>query len=249
MKSKIFISLLCLLFLITGCTSNNLNSVKKIDLVLLEYIKTGEVNYNKLNKKEEKLVNNFIESEKEENKIVNLSSYSNLSDIDNSNNPTSFGVFEKDGKYYINYTDLEFMQNTESEFLEDLDTYVYEEAIVYYDGKVVSLIKDYVPLIPEDTSNHLRYNYAYRGTATYEDAIISYYNSLHDDTGMKIIYQLNNNKIDDIDIEFNMTDTLYMVENTSNNNVSIVTILLISIAIIGLVTGIVLIKVKKAQTI
>lgn len=248
MKNKILI-LLCSLFLITGCTSTNINSTKKMDSVLLEYIKTGEIDYDKLNKKEEKLINDFIESEKEENKIVNLSSYSNLSDIDNSGNPTTFGVYEKDGNYYINYSDLEFMQNTESELIEDLDNYIYEEAIVYYDGKVVSLIKDYVPLIPTDTSNHLRYNYAYRGTATYEDAIVSYYNSLHDDTGMKIIYHLKNNKITDIDIEFNMTDTLYMVENTSNNNVSIVTILLISIAIIGLVVGIVLIKVKKAQTI
>ena len=249
MKRKNLIIFISCLFLLTGCSSSNLNSAQKMDDALLNYVQTGEISLDKLNKNEKKLVEEFIKSEKKENKVVNLSSFANISDIDTFNNNDTIGVYEKNGNFYIKYTDIDFVENSDSELIEDEGFPIYEEAVVYYDGKILNLFKDAVPLIPDETKLNLRYNYAYRGTATYEDAIVSYYNSLHDDTGMKIIYHLKNNKIADIDIEFNMTDTLYMVENTSNNNVSIVTILLISIAIIGLVVGIVLIKVKKAQTI
>ncbi len=108
MKKKILLILLFgISFIMCGC-ANNIDSAEKMDDIVLSLLRNKTYETKGLSKNEIKLINDFINKEKADNKIINLNLLSSYSDLDYENNADSQGVYEDNGIYYIKYSDIAF---------------------------------------------------------------------------------------------------------------------------------------------
>jgi len=203
--------------MICGC-SNNLASSQKMDDIVVSLLRNSTYSKENLTKEEIKLIDSFIDSEKYENKVINLSTFNNYNDISPTEESNTNGVYEENGKYYIKYKDLVFNKNNDSEQEIVTDDTAYYIARIVFDGKALEIEKNIIPILYDDTKNSAKYTYNYRGTATYKDSIISYYNSIHDDTGMRIIFNITDSKIMSINIAYDISNDIYVISNKSDNS-------------------------------
>ncbi len=246
MKKRIlFILLLGISLMLCGC-SNNLSSAEKMDNVVLSLLKNRTYETKGLSKNEIKLIDNFITKEEANNKIINLNSLGAYSDLDSENHEDSNGVYEENGIYYIKYSDIVFEKNDDSG--DSPDEYIYYATTIYYNGRILNITKDIIPILYDDTVTNSKYLYSYRGTATYNNAIVSYYNSLYDDTGMRIIFNLENKKITSIDIAYDVSNNIYKID--AENSLSTKTgNLLFVISLVIVLTFAVIFIIKKVISV
>ena len=247
MKKIIIITLLLMIsFITSGCTSN-LSSAQKMDNIVLSLLNNKNYVASGLYKNEINLIDAFIKKEKYNNKIINLNSLSKYSDLSSTNHKDSNGVYEEKGVYYIKYSDIVFEKIVDSEKTDNSNDISYYATTLYFNNRELNITKDIIPVLYEDTKDNLKYNYTYRGTSIYNDAIVSYYNSVYDDTGMQIVFNLKNKKIFNINIVYDVSNNIYNIENNVSNNIFGVTIIIIGILLI-LTLGIFLITKKVAMT-
>ncbi len=214
MKKKILLILLLgISFMICGCASN-IDSAQKMDDAVLSLLRNKTYETKGLSKNEINLINDFINKEKANNKIINLNLLSSYSDLDSEKNADSKGVYEENGIYYIRYSDIVFEKINDSG--DSPDDYIYYATTIYFNGRILNITKDIIPVLYDDTANNPKYLYTYRGTSTYNNAIVSYYNSLYDDTGMRIIFNLENKKITSIDIAYDISNNIYNIDQETS---------------------------------
>lgn len=244
-KKNLLILLLGISLMLCGC-SNNADSVDKMDNIVLSLLKNKTYETKGLSKNEINLIENFITKEEFDNKIINLNSLSIYSDIDSENHDDSKGIYEENGIYYIKYSDIVFEKINDSG--DSPDDYIYYATTIYYNGRVLNITKDIIPILYDDTAINSKYIYVYRGTSTYNNAIVSYYNSLYDDTGMRIIFNLEKNKITSIDIAYDISNNIYEIEEETSDTSKTGNIIFI-ISIVIILTFTVIFIVKKAISV
>lgn len=245
-KNILLILLLGISLMLCGCTSN-VDSADKMDNVVLSLLRNKTYETKGLSKHEISLIEDFITKEKIENKIINLNSLSAYSDLDYENHADSKGVYEENGIYYIRYSDIVFEEINDSG--DSPEDYIYYATTIYYNGRILNISKDVIPVLYDDTANNSKYMYTYRGTATYNNAIVSYYNSLYDDSGMRIIFNLKSNKITSIDIEYDVSNSVYEIEDktttsskTGNLLFIISIVIILTVALIFLIKKVILVR-------
>lgn len=247
MKKSILLILLLIISSITcGCTSN-LSSAEKMDDIVLSLLKNKNYIASGLNNNEIILIDEFIKKEKYSNKIVNLNSLSKYSDLSYTKHDNSNGVYEEDGIFYIKYSDILFEKIVDSEITNNSNDINYYATTIYFNNRELNITKDIIPILFEDTKDNIKYTYTYRGTSTYSDAIVSYYNSVYDDTGMQIVFSLKNKKISSINIVYDVSNNIYNIKNIDSINLFGVNVVIIGILLI-LTFGILLISKKVALT-
>ncbi len=243
-KNILLILLLGISFMLCGCT-NNVNSAEKMDDVILSLLRNKTYETDGLSKNEISLIESFITKEKADNKIINLNLLSAYSDLDSENHDDSQGVYEENGIYYIKYSDILFEKINDSEEINSSNDYIYYATTIYFNGHILNITKDIIPILYDDTVTNSKYVYTYRGTATYNNAIVSYYNSLYDDTGMRIIFNLENNKIASIDIAYDVSNNIYEIDEETSTSSKTGNILFI-ISLVIILTFAIIFIVRKA---
>lgn len=198
----------------SGCSSN-ITSAEKMDDVVVSLLRNKEYSHKGLDKNEIILIDNFIKKEAYQNKILNLSSLSENSDVDLEIHSDSQGVYKQNGIFYMKYSDINFETVNDSETSQP---YTYLATNIYFNGRVLNITKEIIPILYDDTKENPKYSYTYRGTVKYKDAIVSYYNSVSDDTGMRIVFSLNKNKISNIDMFYDISNSLYNVVSDTKDS-------------------------------
>ena len=190
------IKLLCLLFIIiimTGCSSGfTAKNAQNISYKIYEYIK-NDYKPKGLSKEEKEIFDDFIESTKEENYVVNLSEvYTfDMTDWHQLNDSNNEYVYEENGDYKIKYSDIEWTQYEYGSY-----------ATIKFDESYHVLYKSYVPLLNEETKDNDNYLYILDFTNVESNKIESYYKSLNGVGGMIIRYNLDGKNLRDISVIF-----------------------------------------------
>ena len=234
---KIFI-LLLLVFCLTGCSNGN--QLKEFSDLIIESHRNQDVDISKLNTYNQEVFNNFLDQQLVEKKVINLSNLIMFGgeDFDTDENDTESVYFEK-GKYYIKYTDLNFVK------INDL-----EIATIIAGGYELEIFKDLVPVLYSET-NKERFNYRYMGFKEYDGYVNYYYRSYTDGSMLTIKYTLIDNKISNVDLiydyafsvdeELNIEDT-----NMKLNTWNIILIVLFGVVILAVIVLTLIYKKKEA---
>jgi len=172
---------------------------------------------NKLNKSEKQLIEKFREEQDPDNLVIELNTYFNEYNLTTEAN--TYGVYNENGKYYIKYKDINFIDMN----YDDNDTGYSTLAIINCNGYEIYLSEEMFPILYYDTLDDPRYNFSYLGEEELEDEIDVKYVSYADDTGLIIRYIKENNKIVDIKLEYLVgikVDT--EIKNESNNALGVI---------------------------
>lgn len=188
---KLILMILFILIACSGC-SNSKKSAYKIANVIAKGINQEKPDTSKLNKNELRIYNEFRESQKKDNYVINLSKlnyYDVYHDIKLDNDSD---VYLEDGDYKIKYNDI---------------IWYPKEDMPYFTPKLgnnrVEVSKNLVPLYYEETKNvyHFVYDY-YKETS---DGIEFYYHSIEELGGLVIKFDFKNNKINNINLVYDIT--------------------------------------------
>lgn len=228
-KIKI-LSVLIVAVLMTGCTSNfTAKNAQNISYKIYEYIK-GNYKTDGLSKEEKKIFDDFIESVKEDNYIVNLSEVytfdmTDWHQLDDSNDEY---VYEENGDYKIKYSDINWTKYEYGEY-----------ATIKVDGSYRVLYKGYVPLINEETKDSDNYLYILDFTNVDDNKIESYYKSLNGTGGMVIKYKLDGKKLNDIVVIFMPEYDVTHSETKPKVAKNIILVIVIISIVVGFAYGII----------
>ena len=194
---RILISVLTLLLLITGCSKKD----KQLDIMSDAIIKMHQdYNYEPkgLNKENKKLLSEFKELQKAENKIINISKLDLFSDDIITEEPNSKGVYFENGNYYIKYNDLEFVPVNSEDYI----------ATINVNGYIINLSKSDFPILFYETSG-IDYKYRFIKKVLEENKVYYYYRSYGNSSMLTIEYELNDKKIENIDLVY---DKYYLLD-------------------------------------
>jgi len=186
--------ILLTIFLLTGCTN-----IKKQTEILSDTIVNliYDCNYDisNLSNDNKRILNDLLEKEKYENKTINISKL-NLFKEDGRDlsYPTTNGVYKENNEYFIKYSDLNFIKD---------DSMLESMSYIFVEGYPIAFSKDEYPIIQTDTCGNVNYRYRYMKREKEKNNMIYYYKSFGNGGMLKIIYKLNKNKIEDIDLIFN----------------------------------------------
>lgn len=186
--------LILTLFLLTGCT-NIKKQTEVLSDSIVSLIYDCNYDYSSLNNENKRILNEFLEKEKFDNKVINISNLDLFAEEGRDTTMgTTNGVYKENDEYFIKYSDLNFITK---EYINDSIAYLY------VDGYAISLLKDEYPIIQTDTCGNVNYRYRYMKREKEKNNMIYYYKSFGNGSMLKIIYKLNGNKIEDIDLIFN----------------------------------------------
>ena len=174
--------------ILTGCSKSTEQMAKNISKKIIEAHHTENVNLKGLNKEEKELFNNYINNEKKENKVINITK-NVLFDPDSYSESNTYGIYSKDDDYYISYSDIVWQETL------DRDDYY---AVISLNGMQNGLMKSQVPILYDETHDNPKYNYEFLKSKRDKDTIIYYYKSKYDNSGFTIEYHLDGTKINDI---------------------------------------------------
>lgn len=233
--------ILALIFGICGCTTKDLmKQTEEISDVIINLYQDIYYDYSFLPDDSIKIVNKLKEYEESSEKSINLTKNMLLNPESYTTEKDSEGVYVKNDEYHVYYNKLKF-NNTD----EDGRKY----AIVNANNEVAVIYKDEWPILYKDTKNNVNYRYRYMDSVREDNKIKYYYRSYGNSSSLTITYLLNNEKINDVELEYsNYYD--HVVEETTNkssNNSAILIVVGIGI-VLGLIVFIFL-KAKRAQNI
>lgn len=188
------------ILLLTGCT-NIKSQTETLSDAITTLMYDCSYDITNLNKENQNVLSNFLENEKFENKVINISSL-NLFKEDGRDlsYPTTNGVYKENDEYFIKYSDLNFVKK---------DSILDTVAFLYVEGYPIALAKDEYPIIQTDTCNNTNYKFRYMKRKKEKNYYNYYYRSYGNGSMLTIKYKLNKNKIENIDLVFNK----YYVEN------------------------------------
>lgn len=229
-KYRVLLIVLTLL-ICTGCQTNNElnNSAKRISDKIVEKLQSDDVNIKKLTKKEKDIYNSFVESQKEENYIVNLSNIElNLMNNYYNSIPNSDEYVYQDGdEYKIKYSDIVWLDASSTQY-----------TTIVIDGERYLLYKVQVPLFNEETKGLSSYQYVYDFSNDYGDYVEFYYKSLGRDesfaqsSGLIIRVDKPKHKIGNIELIYDNEYNPTKIENKSIGPIILKIVISIFIGII-----------------
>lgn len=224
MKFKQIVIIIIVLLVMTGC-SNKINETAAIHVSnkIIKYI-NGTYDKNGLNSNEKKIFDDFVDSMKEDNYILNLSeiytfNLTATNEVDTSNNDF---VFEEDGDYKIKYSNINWIPYEYGKY-----------ATININGEDRVLYKKYVPVINEETKDNEDYLYIYDFTNTKNDEIDVFYKSVNATGGALIKFKTEKNKLKEVIVRF---DPEYNYQKEYNNSSKVKNIF--SVFLIIIVSGI-----------
>ena len=230
MKLKKTLIILIMLLIVTGC-SHKINETEAVHISnkIIKYI-NGKYDKKGLSSKEKNIFDDFVNSTKVENYVVNLSEiytfdFNPANKLDSSNNDF---VYEEEGDYKIKYSNINWIPHEDTSY-----------ATITINGENRVLYKTYVPIINEETKNNDNYTYIYDFTNDKKDRIDVHYKSLNSTGGVVISYKKGNNKLKEIVVRF---DPEYNYKKENNNSSRAINVVSVFIAIIiggALIYGIV----------
>lgn len=198
---KIIIAIFCLT--LCGCTNRSLLSkTEKLSDIIVDLHQNLDYDKSKLDSDDVDLIDQLIQKESITNKIIDISALDLFSDEARTDEPNTKGVYKENDKYFIKYSDLNFMYN------EELNL---NYATLYIDSYIVNILKDNVPILYYDTNN-INYKYRYMRREKTSDEINYYYRSFGNGSMLTIKYILEKNKITDIKLIYDK----YYVEKTAD---------------------------------
>ena len=177
MKNIKVILLVLLALTLTACKSDRVSIADHISPLIIKYHYDKDVDTSRLTKKEKKLFNAFLESQKAENKIVNISEAVMLSPESYEEGNNTEGIYQKDEEYFIKYTDLVW---------EAVDDDYKSHIVLDHMGTLI--FKSQFPVLYDDTKDNVAYRYRYYNKTLYDDYIDYFYKSMGDDSGLIIRY-------------------------------------------------------------
>ena len=240
MKKILFVLILGVSLLFTGCTSNNLNKLNK-NVLKMFY----DINYvdKSLSSKEKKLIEKFRAEQNPDNLVIELNDYI-VEHLKTSANNT-YGVWSENGKYYIKYKDIDFVDLTND--LDDDTGYDYL-AIINCNGYEIEFSKDMYPVLYYDTKDLSKYNYSFMRQEELENEIDVHYISYYDNSGLTIRYIKNGNKIEKIELKY-LPYVNYDVEEVENDGgKSVIVVSLVTFGIgLALVVSYAIKKIKSSR--
>lgn len=202
---KIFVILIVLLSM-CGCSSKLSDSTNKLSEKILELHNSSNIDTSDLNDYEKEVLNKFLDNEKEDNKIINISEVLTFSGESYTTNPNTYGVYSKDNNYYIKYSDIKWVWVNNS--------YI---AVIDIDGQEDALEKTNVPILYKDTHDNDRYVYMHVKTNVSKNKIDYVYKSLKDDSNLIIRYSVNGKKINNISLLYNNSELEEENEETKSS--------------------------------
>lgn len=232
---------LALIFSICGCTTKDLmKQTEEISDVIINLYQDIYYDYSFLPDDSIKIVNKLKEYEESSEKSINLTKNMLLNPESYTTEKDSEGVYVKNDDYHVYYNKLKF-NNTD----EDGRKY----AIVNANNEVAVIYKDEWPILYKDTKNNVNYRYRYMDSVRENNEIKYYYRSYGNSSSLTITYLLNNEKINDVELEYNnyYDHVVEKTTNKSSNNSAILIVAGIGIGL-GLIVFIFL-KAKRAQNI
>ena len=241
MKKYRVLLILLFLFICTGCQTNNeLNSsAKRISDKIVEKLQSDDINLKKLSKKEKDIYNSFVESQKRENYIINLSNVDldSMNDYYKSSPNSDAYVYEENGENKIKYADIDWLNVGGTEY-----------TTLVVDGERKLLYRLKVPIFNEETKDSLFYRYVYDFSNDYGNYIEFYYQSLSRDdsfaqsSGIIIKVDKTKHKIGNIEIIYDYEYNPSKIETKSIGPTILKIVISIFIGIIIIVGAIKLMR-------
>lgn len=227
MRKKVYILIVILVsFIFTGCTSDYNTSRLNDNVLNMHY----DINYinEKLNAKEKKLIQKFKEEQKKENLVIELNQY--FDDFNKTTNSNSYGIWEENGRFYIKYKDINFIDLRND---TNNDTGFDNLAILYCNGYELYLTNEMFPILYYETKDSDKYYYSYNYQEDFADELDVHFISYFDNSGLTIRYIKDNNKITDIKLLYSSSATIKDA-NTSDKDNSLLFVSVITFAIGGI---------------
>ena len=186
---KIIVLGICLLSL-CGCHKSSDKMAENLASIIVDLNQVKEPSLAGLNKEEKELLNEYIESEKKDNKVISIDNSVYFSAESYTEEENTKGLYQEDGKYYIKYNDLKWKPTPNGD-----DYY----AVINLDSYQSAVYKSLVPILYKDTHGKSKYNYDFGKKIKNDDKIKYFYKSIYDESGFVIVFNLKNNKIDKIE--------------------------------------------------
>lgn len=208
---KKIIGLILILFLISGCSKEN--NFDKISEAIINFHTDINYDISELDEEDIKILNDFKEQEKRENKEINLSKLDMFNDYFKVNEDDSENVYTKDESYYIKYNDIPFKYDNGNYY-----------AIVVAGGYGLELNRNDYPILYEDTNN-ANYKYKFVRSDFNDNEVNYYYRSYANGSMLTINYELKDNKINEITLKY--YKNFYLAEDEEKSSSNIFSILFI----------------------
>lgn len=204
-----YIKTIVLLFtfiLLCSCKSQAITMADNMSPKIIKAHTEENVDVSDLTKKEQKLFDDFMYSQKKENKTVNISECVNFSDESYSEYDTP-GIYYDNGEYFIKYTDINW-EKVDGDYRASIDL----------NEKGSALFKSLVPILYEETHDNPKYLYRYYAKKISDKHLDYYYKSISDNSGLIIRYHLSKKKINNISLIYQ--DLFYYVGDEENSKSS-----------------------------
>ena len=193
--------LLLFVLLISGCSKSLDTMTDNLSQVIVDSNQVKNPSLSGLNKEEKSLLEDFFEMQKKDNKVISIDNSVYFSEESYTEEENTSAVYEKDGKYYINYKDIKWEKTPNGD-----DYY----AIINLNGYQSALYKSLVPILYDETNGNSKYNYEFGKKVKTQNKVKYYYKSIYDDSGFVIEFSYDNDKITSIDTYYQ--DIYYVVE-------------------------------------
>lgn len=177
MKKIKLLLLIFAIFSLTACKSDRVTIADHLSPLIIEYHYNNDVSTKGLSKKEKRLFNDFIDSQKLNNKIVNISEAVGFSEESYESGNNTAGIYKEGNEYFIKYTDLVW-----EAIDDDFKSYIV------LDHKGTLIFRSQFPVLFDETKDKLIYRYRYHNKNIYDEYIDYYYKSIGDDSGLIIRY-------------------------------------------------------------
>lgn len=211
--------LLGIFILLCSCKSQAVIMADNISPKIIKAHNQENVDISNLSKKEKALFDDFMFSQKKENKVINISECVNFS-VDSYSEYDTPRMYYDNGEYFIKYTDINW-EKVEGDYRASIDL----------NRKGSALFKSLVPILYEETHDNPKYLYRYYAKKISDKHLDYYYKSISDNSGLIIRYHLSKKKINNISLIYQ--DLFYYVgdeENSKSSSISFSIFLAITFA-------------------
>ncbi len=189
MKKIICITLL--LLCITGC-KDKIEQLDKMSEAIINYHRDYNYVVKDLSDENEKILLDFKEKQKQENKVINLTKLELFTEDTKNYEPDSEGVYKENGDYYIKYNDINWIKVNDEDYIANINV----------DGYLLCIPKYKFPILYDETNN-VNYKYRFMQKEEKDNTIKYHYRSYGDGSMLTIEYQMDNNRVKDIDLIYN----------------------------------------------
>ncbi len=230
------ILLLCFIpFILTACKSDRVNIADHISPLIIEYHQNKDVSTKLLSRTEKKLFEEFIESQKITNKIINISEAVGFSQESYEAGENTNGIYKEGEDYFIKYTDLTW---------ESIDDDYKCPIVLNHMGTLI--FRSQFPVLYDETKDNINYRYRFYKKNIYDDHLDYYYKSIGNDSGLIIRYH-NNSKGKVQSISLIYQELFFYSDNTNqdkHNESGITKLIVIGLVILFVVGLVVLIFIR-----